>query len=292
MPGQRDIRRRIKSVKNTAQITKAMQMVAASKMRKAQQLAIAGRPYAEMMNRVICEVSASVLDFVHPLMEPGKGKKHCVIIVSTDRGLCGSLNSNLFREVLKYDVNSTVFIAAGKKASQFIVRTKRNLIAEFTYKDTPQFSEARAISKFAQDLFLNGEVSSVDILFTNFVSTVVQKPQIIKLLPIGELKGVSSDFAGEELSPQLERSGIEFIFEPGPQQVLGAMLPHYLNYRVYQVLLEAKASEHSARMIAMKNATDNALQLIKDLTLTYNKMRQAAITKEILEISVAQMAME
>lgn len=292
MPSTRDIRRRIKSVKNTAQITRAMQMVAAAKMRRAQQAAISGRPYANLMNRVICEVSAHIGDFTHPFLEPGKGTKRCVILVSSDKGLCGALNTNLFREAIKFDPQTTVFISAGKKASQFLTRTKRQLIAEFHYKDTPQFSEARAISRFAQNLFLEGEVERIDILFTNFISTINQKPQLLEFLPIGKITAVSSDFEGEEMEKEFEKSGFEFLFEPSAEQVLGAMLPHYLNFRIYHVLLEAKASEHSARMIAMKNATDNATELIKELTLKYNKMRQYAITKELLEISTAQMAME
>src|SRR5262245_56140303 len=153
MPSTRDIRRRIKSVKNTAQITKAMQMVASSKMSKAQLGALAGRPYATLMNEVLAAVSEGAGDFTHPLMEKREGKKRAVILVSTDKGLCGALNSNLLREASKLD-KETVFICAGKKGAQFISRTKRNLAAEFTYKDSPQFSEARAISKFAQELFL------------------------------------------------------------------------------------------------------------------------------------------
>src|SRR5580700_946661 len=154
MPSTRDIRRRIKSVKNTSQITKAMQMVAAAKMRKAQQAALVGRPYADLMNEVLAHAASRTVSFEHPLMESRPVKKRAVILVSSDRGLCGGLNSNLFREAVKFDKNTTVFITAGRKASQFIARTKRALAAEFTYKDAPQFAEARAISKFAQDLFL------------------------------------------------------------------------------------------------------------------------------------------
>jgi F-type H+-transporting ATPase subunit gamma len=288
MPSTRDIRRRIKSVKNTAQITKAMQMVAASKMRKAQQAALAGRPYAELMNKVLGEVSGSAGDFRHELMEKREVKKRAVIVVSTDKGLCGGLNSNLMREVTKLDRNVTVFITAGRKGSQFIARTKRQLGAEFTYKDAPLFAEARTISKFAQEMFLKGEVDRVDILFTNFISTLNQKPEIIPFLPVVEIKGVG---AGIHEEGKLTQGTQEFLFEPGPEAVLGGLLPHYLNYRVYQILLEAKASEHSSRMVAMKNATDNAKQIIKDLTLEYNKLRQANITKELLEITSAAMAM-
>ena len=288
MPSTRDIRRRIKSVKNTAQITKAMQMVAASKMRKAQMAALAGRPYATLMNQVLGEVTGSNVDFHDPLMEKREVKKRALIVVSTDKGLCGGLNSNLMREAAKFDRNITVFVTAGRKASQFIARTKRNLAAEFTYKDAPQFAEARAISKFAQELFLKGEVDQVDILFTNFISTLNQKPEVIPFLPVAEIKGVGTSVHAEE---KLTKSTTEFIFEPNPQAVLGALLPHYLNFKVYQVLLEAKASEHSSRMVAMKNATDNAKQILKDLTLEYNKLRQANITKELLEITSAAMAM-
>lgn len=164
------------------------------------------------------------------------------------------------------------------------------MLAEFSYKDTPQFSEARAISKFAQDLFLQGEISDIQVLFTRFISTINQKPVLVPFLPIDSIENALQTMRKEGESEQ--KYDFEFLFEPGPEQVLGAMLPHYLNFLMYHILLESKASEHSARMIAMKNATDNATQLIKELTLTYNKMRQAAITKEILEISTAQMAME
>ncbi len=292
MPSTRDLRRRIKSIRNTAQITKAMQMVAAAKMRKAQQAAVAGRPYASLMNEVLAEVTANAGDFSHPLMEVREIRKRAVIVVSTDKGLCGALNSNLLREAARFDKETTVYITAGRKASQFIARTKRQLAAEFTYKDAPLFGEARAISRFAQDLFTKGEVDAVDILFTNFISTLAQKPEVRTLLPVGEIKAVHAELEeGTADSGKLLKGATEFLFEPGADQVLGSLLPHYLNFQVYQILLEAKASEHSARMVAMKNATDNAQQLIKDLTLEYNKLRQANITKELLEITTAQMAM-
>jgi F-type H+-transporting ATPase subunit gamma len=291
VPSTRDIRRRIKSVKNTAQITKAMQMVAASKMRRAQQSALAGRPYASLMNQVLAEVTYAATDFTHPLMEKREEGKRGVIVVSTDKGLCGALNSNLMREAAKFDKGTTIYITAGRKASQFIARTKRQLAAEFTYKDAPLFGEARAISKFAQDIFSKGEVSRVDILFTNFISTLNQKPEVFPFLPVGELKAVTAGVQGHTSSEKLMKGATEFIFEPKVEDVLGALLPHYLNFQLYQILLEAKASEHSSRMVAMKNATDNAKQLIKDLTLEYNKLRQANITRELLEITSAAMAM-
>jgi F-type H+-transporting ATPase subunit gamma len=291
MPSTRDIRRRIKSVKNTAQITKAMQMVAASKMRRAQQAALAGRPYAALLNEVLGNVTFHAGDFSHPLMEQREVRKHCVIMISTDKGLCGALNSTLMREAAKLEPE-TVFIAAGRKAAQFLARTRRPVAAEFTYKDAPLFGEARAISRFARDLFLEGEVDRVDVLFTRFISTLSQKPDLRPFLPVGEIKGVSAGIPRPEPTAELMHGATEFQFEPSAEQVLGGLLPHSLNFEVYQMLLEAKASEQSARMVAMKNATDNANQIIKDLTIEHNKLRQTNITKELLEISSAAMAME
>src|SRR6266487_1830062 len=178
MPSPRDLRRRIKSIRNTSQITKAMQMVAAAKMRKAQQAAVAGRPYASLMNEVLAEVTANAGDFSHPLTEVREMRKRAVIVVSTDKGLCGALNSNLLREAAKFDKSTTVYITAGRKGSQFVARTKRQLAAEFTYKDAPLFSDARAISKFAREMFAKGEVDQVDILFTRFISTLNQRPEL------------------------------------------------------------------------------------------------------------------
>jgi F-type H+-transporting ATPase subunit gamma len=292
MPSTRDLRRRIKSIKNTSQITKAMQMVAASKMRKAQQAALAGRPYATLMNEVLAEVAGNAGDFSHPLLEKREVKKRAIIVISSDKGLCGALNGNLLREAGRFDKNTTVYITAGRKGSQFVARTKRQLAAEFTYKDAPLFAEARAISKFARELFARGEVDQADILFTDFVSTLTQKPELRPFLPVGEITSVGAGVGGEHgAGEKLLKGTTEYLFEPSAEGVLGAMLPHYLNFKVYQILLEAKASEHSARMVAMKNATDNAKQLIKDLTLEYNKLRQANITKELLEIASAAMSL-
>jgi F-type H+-transporting ATPase subunit gamma len=292
MPSTRDIRRRIKSVKNTAQITKAMQMVASSKMRKAQLAALAGRPYAILMNQVIVNTAKDTQDFMHPLMEQRQVSKRAVLAVSTDKGLCGALNSNLGREAMKFEKETTVFVAAGRKGAQFLARSKRNLVAEFTYKDAPLFAEARAISRTLQDMFLKGEVDRVDVVFTRFVNTLTQKVEVRQLLPIGKLENVLNIPGGpEEPADGAKQQQIEHIFEPSAEKVLGGILPHFVNFIVYQILLEAKASEHSSRMVAMKNATDNAKQLIKDLTLEYNKLRQANITKELLEITTAQMAL-
>jgi F-type H+-transporting ATPase subunit gamma len=290
MPSPRDIRRRIRSVKNTAQITKAMQMVAASKMRRAQQSALSGRAYATLMNSVLTQVTKSAGDFTHALMEKREVKKRGIILVTSDKGLAGALNANILREATRFERDTTIYIAAGRKGSQFVARTKRNLAAEFTFKDAPMFAEARAISRFAQDLFSRREVDSVEILFTNFINTLNLKPEARPFLPVTEIKAVTAGLKDEDKGDGAE-STTEYVFEPSATQVLGALLPHYLNYQVYQILLEAKASEHSARMVAMKNATDNAKQLIKDLTLEYNKLRQSNITRELLEITSAAMAM-
>jgi F-type H+-transporting ATPase subunit gamma len=291
MPSTRDIRRRIKSVKSTAQVTKAMQMVASSKMTKAQQGALAGRPYARLMSSVLRVVTADALDFTHPLLEQRAGGRTAVILVSTDRGLCAGLNTNLFREVAKLDRQQTTFITAGRKASQFIARTGRTLAAEFSYSDTPSYAEARAISRLAQDLFLKGEVQRVEVYFTRFVNTLTQQPATFTLLPVEEVWNPAPGGPDQEAAAPAAQAGAGFLFEPDPETVLGALLPHWVNFVIYQVLLEAKASEHSARMVAMKNATDNANKLIDDLTLEYNKLRQMLITNELLEIASATMAL-
>tara|TARA_A100001037_G_scaffold36235_1_gene28053 strand:- start:629 stop:1507 length:879 start_codon:yes stop_codon:yes gene_type:complete len=290
MASTRDIRRRIKSVKNTAQITKAMQMVAASKMRRAQQTALAGRPYATLMNQMLGEVTANSGEFSHPLIDKRDSGKRVLVVISTDKGLCGALNTNLLREAAKADSATTQFVAVGRKASQFIARTKRDLAAEFTYQDVPEFSDARAVSKYLQELYLEGEVQQIDVLFTNFVSTLTQHPDRRVFLPVGEITGLEASIEGASSTTALEESSLEFQFEPSAGDVLGNLLPHYLNYQIYQLLLESKASEHSARMVAMKSATDNAHSMIKDLTLEYNKLRQASITNELLEISSASLA--
>ena len=291
MPSTRDIRRRIKSVKNTAKITKAMQMVAAAKMRKAQQAALVGRPYAQLLNEIMAEAATRTVGFDHPLLQARPVKKRVVILVATDRGLCGGLNSNLFREASKLDKTTTVFVTAGRKAAQFVSRTKRNLAAEFSYKDTPEFGEARAISKAVQQMFLKGEVDAVDILFPRFVNTLTQQPQLLPFLPLGKLAAATAGVNAPAQALPAGNATDVFDFEPDEETVLGELLPHSLNFQMHQILLETKASEQSARMVAMKNATDNAKQIIKDLTLEYNKLRQASITKELLEITTAQMAM-
>ena len=292
MPSTREIRRRIVSVKKTAQITSAMEKVAQAKMGRAQQAATAGRPYAELMNRVLGEVVTRAGDFDHPFMKARGGENRALILVTTDKGMCGSINSNLLRKVSdEFVTDHTRVIAAGRKGAQHATRVGWDLTADFSYSDTPVFAEARAIARMAVELFENGEVDHVDIAFTNFINTLSQKPEVQTLLPITEIKGVQAGVEGEEMVSELQGGTAEFLFEPSAGGVLGALLPHYINFQVHQILLEAKASEFSSKMVAMKNATDNANDLIKDLTLEYNKMRQAAITNELLEITTAQMAL-
>ena len=291
MPSTRDIRRRIKSVKSTAQITKAMQMVASSKMLKAQQGALNFRPFAAMAGEIMDHLSEDTGDYRHPLMEVREVRKRVVIVVSTDKGLCGALNSNLFRELSKYDTATTQFVAVGRKAAQFLARTKRKLVAEFTYHDTPTYAESQAISKFAKEMFLKGETDAVDVVYTRFINTLSQRPDLRALLPMGSTESLRAEARSQAPQGATERRHIDFLFEPDPATVMDRLVLYFLDLRVAQLLLEAKASEHSARMVAMKNATDNAQQLVKHLTLEYNKLRQANITKELLEISSAAIAL-
>jgi F-type H+-transporting ATPase subunit gamma len=289
MANTQDIRRRIKSIRNTAQITKAMQMVAASKMRKAQQHALAGRPYAALLNKVLVSLRSRTDPLLHPLLQVRPLKKELVLVISTDKGLAGALNTNLMREVATYDPEKTVYVASGRKARQFIVRSKRELLADFEFKDSPTILETRPVAKFCLEKFLAGDVDKVTVLYTHFVNTISQRPVAETLLPISKFVFGEGDKAGASEEPP-DRM-LEYIFEPSPEGVLDFMLPYYVQYQVFQMVLDARASEHSARMVAMKNATDNAHQFIKDLTLEYNKMRQASITTELLEIATAQMAL-
>ena len=289
MANTQDIRRRIKSIRNIGQLTKAMQMVAASKMRRAQQHALAGRPYAGLMNKVLVSLQKRTDPRLHPLLNIRDVKKELVLIISTDKGLAGALNTNLFRETANFDQTKTAFVVTGKKARQFVARTKRELLADFELKDSPSFVETKAISKFCIEKFLNHEVDKVSVLHTHFINTVNQRPVVQTLLPISAFdlpKGEKTESAAEDVDPMLG-----YVFEPSAERVLDVVLPYYIQYQVFQMILDARASEHSARMVAMKNATDNAKEFIKDLTLEYNKMRQASITTELLEIATAQMAL-
>ena len=289
MANTQDIRRRIKSIRNTSQITKAMQMVAASKMRRAQQAALSGRPYASLMNRVLVSLQKRTDPKLHPLLQVREVKRELIIIVSTDKGLAGALNTNLLREAANFDPAKTVYIAVGRKGRQFLSRTRRETLADFELRDAPSFPETKQIAQFATERFLSGEVDRVAVLYTHFINTINQKPVVQTVFPISDF-----DVMGAEGEATAETSSSDpmggYIFEPSAEAVLDVILPYYVQYELFQMILDARASEHSARMVAMKNATDNAKQLIKDLTLEYNKMRQASITTELLEISTAQMA--
>ena len=286
MNSPRDLRRRIRSVSSTAQITKAMQMVAASKMRKAQLAALAGRPFVNALYRIQREATTRMRDFSHPLLERREVHKRAIILIGADKGLCGALNSNLFRLASEFDPQSTLFITAGRRAAQFIARSGRQLVGEFGYADTPRFLEARAIAAFARDLFLKREVDQVQIVATRFVNTLTQHPVCTEFLPVGEIRALK--IPGVRSEEDLAADTTEAVFEPSPEFVLNYLLSHYLDIYIYQVLLNAKASEQSARMVSMKNATDSAENLIDDLRLEYNKLRQGNITKELLEIAGGQ----
>lgn len=288
MPSLHDIRRRIKSIGNTSQITKAMQMVAASKMRRAQEAARTTRPFAQLLYRIQRQATTHAPDdFTHPLLEVREVRKRAVILVGTDKGLCGALNTNLFHLVTQFDPATTLFITVGKRAAQFIAHTGRQLVAEFTFSDSPRFEEARPIASCARDLFLKRQVDQVQVVATRFINTMTQEPVVVEFLPIGEIKGLK--IPGAESEPDPAADARQFLFELSAASVLEYLFGHYLNIYIYRVLLEAKASEQSARMVAMKGASDNATHLIKDLTLHYNNLRQGNITKELLEIAGGQL---
>jgi F-type H+-transporting ATPase subunit gamma len=206
-----------------------------------------------------------------------------VILIGSDKGLCGALNSNLFRFAGQFDPETTVFITAGRRAAQYVVRTRRQLVAEFTYTDTPRFSEASAIASFACNLFVRREVDQVQVISSRFINTLTQTPLCLEFLPIGEVKAVR--LFGMEIEKEVAAEKAPSLFEPGTEDVLDFFFSRYVKIYLYQALLNAKACEHSARMVSMKNATESAESLIQDLTLEYNKLRQGNITKELLDLA-------
>ena len=286
MASPRDLRRRIRSISSTAQITRAMQMVAASKMRKAQLAATAAAPFSRLLYRIQRSATLRSANFQHPLLQVRPVRTRAVILIAADKGLCGSLNTNVFRVAAQFPIESTVYITAGRKAAQFIARSRRKLAAEFAYGDTPTFAEARAISSFAQDLFLKGEVDQVQVVATRFVNTLTQEPISIEYLPVGAITGLK--IPGAVADEAITEEAADVVFEPNAEALLAYLLGRYLNIYIYYVMLSAKASEQSARMVSMKNATDSAESLIKDLSLEYNKLRQGNITRELLEIAGGQ----
>ena len=296
MANLRDIRRRIKSVKNTSQITKAMQLVAAAKMKKAQDQAVAGREYSDRLNAVLANLKDTIEE-EHDLLKSPQGGKEMMLVISTDKGLCGGLNTNLFKKVRAEAAEGSEFITVGRKLRLALAKMKENLVADWEVHDPVPFADAKPIATFLTERFLTGEYSCIKVAFTNFETTLTQMPWVSQLLPIESSKLAEKrefEGLGEEIpEPKKEATfTTDYVFEPSPDGVLDHLLPLYINYQVYQMLLEARASEHSARMVAMKSATDNAESMIKDLTLEYNKVRQAAITSELLEITTAMKAME
>ena len=291
MASTRDIRRRIKSVKNTRQITKAMELVAASKMKKAQQAALAGRHYAQLMAEMLGALASRVDESQHPFLAKREVKVRGIILITSDKGLAGPLNANVFKVVS--DIKSPAkFAVIGRKGAQFIARTHRNLLADFPANDRVRFADIKVVAEFMVKQFLEGAVDTVEVIWPRFRNTLVQVPTVMPLLPLTSVHDVIADLhsdAGHSTPPASAKDS-QMIFEPDAATVLDALLPLYVNREVYQHALDAKASEHSARMVAMKTAKDNATKLLGDLTLEYNKARQAGITQEILEIAAAQFA--
>jgi len=289
MPSTREIRRRIKSVKNTAQITKAMQMVASSKMRRAQDRVKQSRSYADQLRGLVSRLARVTGEDVGgeiALLKERPVHKIGLVAITPDGGLCGALPSNINRKAAAMAIEEqrhyteqgarpgVDYVAVGRKGRDFVLRNQLHLIAEFTnYGDRPSLLDASAIAQVAVEAFLNGEVDVVYLVYAKFINTVNQQPTAIQLLPVQP--------------PEVEEGEskiVEYIYEPDAASIYEALLPRYVNVQVYQALLETIASFYSAQMVAMKNATDNANELIQDLTLTYNKARQASITTEILEV--------
>ena len=278
MPSQREIRRRIGSVKNIRQITRAMQFVAASKLKRAQDATLASRPYGHSIDEVIADLASVLGDEGHPLLRtPESGAPRTIVLFTTDRGLAGALNSNLIRFALKEletaGAGSTI-ITIGKKGRDALARGGYEISAAFPgYGDKPTFGDVTALVSLLVGDFLSGRSAGVTLIHPAFISTLTQRPEAVQLLPIT----ASADTAGIP--------GNQFLFEPDPAAVLEALLPRYVATRIYQGVLETTACEQSSRMVAMKNATENAGDLISDLTLTYNKVRQSNITREMIEIA-------
>jgi F-type H+-transporting ATPase subunit gamma len=285
----REIRRRIRSIRNTAQITRAMEMVAASKMRRAQQQVVAARPYADRIRLMIGDLAAMTSPTeeirLFPLLDKRPIRRVQVIMISSDRGLAGALNTNLIRRAVEFmtherpePLENFDIVAVGRKGRDWLVRYGWPLVAEFTrISDRPSIEAIRPIAEIATADFSSGKVDAVFVIYTHFINTLRQEPRVLQVLPIEPPEGVG------EIA--------DYIFEPSPVAVLQALLPRFIEVQLYRALLEAVASEHSARMVAMRNATQNALDLVGELTLTYNKARQAQITREVSEIAAGANAL-
>lgn len=270
----RDLKRRIRSIKNTQQITKAMKMVAAAKLRKIQDKVIAGRPYGDKIQEVVGRLLASGEGGDLPLAQEREVNKVGYCLITADRGLAGSYNANLIRlaqEHMEKESRPYALIAVGRKGRDFFQRRGIEVLAEYTgVEDVPDFAFARRLARDLERLFLEGAVDEIHLIYSRFYSALRQVPQAVKLLP---------------LSPPQEISQVpEYLYEPERKSLLAGLLPRYIEIQIYRALLEAKASEHGARMTAMDNATENAAEMIEKLTLSFNRARQAAITKEIIEV--------
>jgi F-type H+-transporting ATPase subunit gamma len=284
MATTREIRRRIRSVRNVAQITRAVQMVASSKMRRAQERVLASRPYSAELIKLLSRLASQAEGQEDlPLLVSRQVRRAGIVVVTPDKGLAGALSSNVNRRAAQLalelrrehgDNLSISFIAVGRKGRDFLVRTQQRLVAEFTgLGDQPTPANVRAIARAVTDAYLAEEMDLVFLVYPRFVSTVVQTPTVIQLLPVRPPEGVA-----EEGPPP------QYIFEPDATTIFAELLPRYVETLIFQPILETVASFYSAQMVAMKNATDNATDLLDDLTLTYNKARQAAITTQILEV--------
>ncbi|ABB16151.1 ATP synthase F1 subunit gamma [Carboxydothermus hydrogenoformans] len=281
MPSMRDLRRRIKSIKNTQQITKAMKMVAAAKLRRAQEMVVASRPYAKRIKDVLARAAAATTETAHPLLIKREVKATGYVLITADRGLCGGFNANLIRKatVELKEFSNPKLITVGRKGRDFFKKRGYEIVGEFTnLGESISFDAARVIAGFIMEKYLDGTFDEVYLVFSEFVNPLVQRPQTLKLLPLE--------------APAEESGGGEYIFEPSADAVLNTLLPKYVEVQVYRALLESKASEHGARMTAMDTATENATEMIAKLTLQLNRARQAAITKEIAEIVGGAAALE
>ena len=278
MPSLRQIRRRIRSIENTGKVTKAMEMIAASRMRRAQASVLAGRPYSDKIQEVIAHLAAQPhedVDSAQPLLEIRPVNRIEIVHISPDRGLCGGLHSNLNRRVAQFILEQRVpvsVIAVGRKGRDFMVRYGQDVKAIFiNLGDRPSLADTTTISSMVIDDYAEGLADEVHISYVEFVSTMVQRPVVKRLLPI-----VPAEIRAEER--------VGYIYEPNSLTVLGALLPRFVEMQVYHTLLELIASEQSARMVAMRNATENANEMATDLTLLANKVRQESITNELLDI--------
>jgi F-type H+-transporting ATPase subunit gamma len=280
---QREIRRRIGAVRNIKQITRAMQFVAASKLRRAQEATLASRPYSDKIDEVLADLAAVLGAEEHPLLAERQGGKRLIVLLTSDRGLAGPFHTNVIRfaaREITEDPGELAVVTVGRKGREAMRRARVPLEAHFPgFGDRPTFADIVPLARLVSDAFLAGDVSRVDIVFTRFVSTLVQRPAIDQLLPV--------DY-GEDTAEGIP--GNQFIFEPDAGTVLTQLLPRYVATRLFQAVLETRASEESSRMVAMKNATENAEELIEDLTLSYNKVRQANITREMIEIATGAQA--